>query len=67
MNLIPGPWEVMVLFFGILYLIPFWHICKKAGYSGALALLMLIPLVNLGLFYFLAFAKWPSLAELDRG
>jgi hypothetical protein len=39
---------------------PFWKICVKAGYSGWLSLLVLIPLANLVFLYFLAFSDWPS-------
>ncbi|MAL99814.1 hypothetical protein [Hydrocarboniclastica marina] len=48
-----------MLITGIILVVPFWKICKKAGYPAPLSLLVLIPLVNLGLFYFLAFADWP--------
>ena len=44
-----------------LVVVPFWRIFTKAGFPGALALLMLIPLVNLALIFFLAFANWPAL------
>lgn len=53
-----------VLFFvvwAIVLVIPFWRISTKAGFSGWLSLLMVIPLVNLVYVYFLAFARWPSL------
>lgn len=37
-----------------------WRICSKAGYSGALSLLMLIPLLgSIILLLVLAFGKWP--------
>jgi hypothetical protein len=39
-------------------LIPFWFICKKAGFSPWLTLLNVIPLGNLVLVYVLAFAEW---------
>jgi len=39
-------------------LIPFWFICKKAGFSPWLSLLNLIPPCNLVLLYILAFAEW---------
>lgn len=40
---------------------PSWRIMKRAGYSGAWALLLFVPLVNLiGMFVF-AFAEWPVL------
>ena len=45
---------------GIVLVVPFWKICKKAGFPGALSLLVLIPLVNLAFFYFLAFSTWPG-------
>src|ERR1700679_1113466 len=42
----------------ILVLIPYWFIFKKAGFSPFLALLMLVPLINFIMLYFLAFARW---------
>jgi hypothetical protein len=42
----------------ILLLIPYWFIFKKAGFSPFLAILILIPVVNLIMLYFLAFARW---------
>lgn len=49
-----------MLLMGAILVVPFWRICKKAGYPGPLGLLVLIPLVNLALLYFLAFANWPG-------
>jgi hypothetical protein len=49
-------------FFGVLLsiiaLIPYWVIFKKAGFSPFLSLLMFIPLINIVVLYFLAFARW---------
>lgn len=39
-------------------------IFSKAGYSWALGLLMLIPIVNIIMAFFLAFADWPIRREL---
>ena len=39
-------------------IIPFWFICKKAGFSPWLSLLNIVPLGNLVLIYVLAFAQW---------
>jgi uncharacterized membrane protein YhaH (DUF805 family) len=39
-------------------------IFSKAGYSWALGLLMLIPVVNIIMAFFLAFADWPVRREL---
>lgn len=52
-----------------LVIYPFWRICVRAGFPGWIALLIVVPLVNLGLLYFLAFADWPSLrggARIER-
>ena len=56
---------IFLMFFGffgalisIVVLIPYWFIFKKAGFSPFLALLMFIPLINLVMLYFLAFARW---------
>jgi hypothetical protein len=39
-------------------IVPFWFICKKAGFSPWLSLLNLIPVGNIILIYVLAFAEW---------
>lgn len=41
--------------------LPFWFICKKAGFHGALSLLMLVPVGNVILPFILAFMEWPVL------
>ncbi len=38
--------------------IPYWKIFSKAGFAGALSLLMLVPLVNLIVLYVVAFSEW---------
>ncbi len=45
-----------VVLFLIVTIIPFWPIFRKAGFSGALSLLMLIPGVNLIVLYIVAFS-----------
>ena len=51
----------------LLTVIPFWKICSKAGFAGALSLLMLIPVANIILPFYLAFAQWPVLeGEINR-
>ena len=39
-------------------IVPFWFICKKAGFSPWLSLLNIIPFGGLILWYVLAFADW---------
>ena len=50
----------------IILAIAFYRLYDKAGFSGAIGLLMLVPIVNLGVALYLAFAEWPVLAELTR-
>jgi hypothetical protein len=42
-------------------IVPFWFICKKAGFSPWLSLLNIVPAGNLILIYVLAFAEWKVL------
>ena len=62
----PGPMEMLVILFIsifalILPVIAFWKICSKAGFPGALGLLIIIPIANIILPLYLAFAEWPAL------
>jgi hypothetical protein len=50
----------------VCYIIPFWRICAKTGYPGALALLMFVPLANIILLFFLGFSKWPIERRLEK-
>jgi len=72
----PGATELLVIFFavgfgvilGVLFtVIPFWRICTKAGFPGALSLLMLVPIANIVLPFYLAFADWPALRHTGTG
>lgn len=54
-----GHWLVMLLGVAVL-LVPIWRIFSKAGFSGWLSLLMLVPLVNLIVLYVIAFSPWPA-------
>ena len=65
----PGIAEMVVILFilgfgvigALLTVIPFWKICAKAGFPGALSLLMLVPIANIILPFYIAFAEWPVL------
>ena len=62
---------ILVLVIGIpvtllVTVLPFWFICKKAGFHSALSLLMLIPIANIVLPFFLAFAEWPALKTQEQ-
>ena len=54
---------VVVIFAVVFLLVPYWRIFGKAGFPPALSLLMIVPLVNLVMIYYLAFAEWPGLKQ----
>lgn len=56
-----GP--LLMLAFAALIIVPFWFIFRKAGYSQWLGVLMVVPIVNLFMLYFLAFSDRPRLRE----
>jgi len=49
---------VIFLFFFV-FIFAWAKVFSKAGYSGALCLLMLLPAVNLITFLWFAFSEWP--------
>ncbi|RUO39084.1 hypothetical protein CWE15_10105 [Aliidiomarina taiwanensis] len=54
-----GHW-LWMLVIAIALVIPTWRICQRTGYPGVLGLLVLVPVVNLALLYFIAFSDWPT-------
>ena len=58
-----GLWLLVI---GLLLVVPFWRICQRAGFAGWWSLLILFPVLNLVLIYYLAFADWPSQSRQDR-
>lgn len=63
-SFLPGAIELMIICsMAVLGIVPFWMICSKAGFPGWLSLAILIPMLNLFLLFFLAFAEWPALKE----
>jgi uncharacterized membrane protein YhaH (DUF805 family) len=49
---------ITVFIFLPIFLIPYWRIFSRAGFSGWLALLMIVPLINLIVLYVVAFSRW---------
>lgn len=70
----PGPVAsvialVFVVAILILAVIIWWRIFKKAGYHGAMGLLMFVPVINVIVLLVFAFREWPiqkKLRELGR-
>jgi len=44
----------------------FCKICSKAGYSWALGLLILVPIANIIMAFYIAFADWPIRKEVRQ-
>jgi hypothetical protein len=55
---------LFALFATIIQIVAFCKIFSKAGFSWVLGLLMLVPIANIVMFFFLAFADWPIQREL---
>lgn len=70
---IPGVAEIVVILVvlllgvggAVLTVIPFWKICQKAGFPPPLSLLMLVPIANIILPFYIAFSPWPALEHQE--
>jgi len=68
---LPGPLEAILvlamgIFFVVAYVLPFWRIYQRLGFSPWLSMLMVITPLNIILLYYLAFAEWPAMREPTR-
>ena len=64
-----GVYQLMVLIVPITLGITIWaayKVVQRAGYPGAWAFILLVPVVNLVMLYVFAFADWPAL-QRSRG
>ena len=52
--------ELIVIASIIGFVIPFWKIFPKLGFSKWIALFMIVPIVNIGILYAVAFAPSPG-------
>ena len=43
-----------------LLVVPTWRILQRAGFNGAWALLMLVPVLGILVLWFVSFLKWPT-------
>ena len=53
----------IAVFLMLIIVLPYWKIFGKAGFSSWFSVLMVMPLVNIAMLFFLAFAEWPSLKQ----
>jgi len=56
----------VALVFIVITALVYCKIFSKAGFSWALGLLMLVPIANIVMFFYLAFADWPVHRELRQ-
>ncbi len=63
---IPELFIVVVLFASLATVVwPASRICKRVGFSPWLGLLILVPLANIFLLWFVAFSRWPAVPPSD--
>lgn len=43
----------------VVVIVPVWKILQRLGYSPYLSLLVVLPFLNIGLLYYIAFTDWP--------
>ena len=56
------------LLLSLLLIIPTWRICQRAGFSGALALFHLVPVIgSFIVMAMLAFSSWPNGEARQQG
>lgn len=59
----PTHWFIVLVMIAplmALLVVPTWRILQRAGFNGAWALLMLVPVVGLLVPWVVSFLKWPS-------
>jgi hypothetical protein len=59
---------IIILIFAVVFAIavivwPYWRIFRKAGFSPAFGFLMLVPIANIVMLFYLAYADWPALKD----
>lgn len=59
-------WLIIMLAIIVFAVIIYWKIFSKAGYSGAMGLLMFVPIANIIALCVLAFGEWPIYRELNQ-
>jgi hypothetical protein len=60
-------YAVIILVAVVAVIIPTWFICKKAGFSPWLSLLVIVPFGGLVLLYVLAFGEWKVVPAPQAG
>ena len=56
---------LIFLVFIPIVIIPYWQIFKKAGFAPALSILILIPIANIVVLYYVAFSNWRPTSQVS--
>jgi len=56
-----------LVIYAALVVVPFYQLWKRSGHNGWIALLMVVPIVNVVMLYVLAFKPWPALDDTANG
>lgn len=57
-------WHIVILLAVVFVMVyPIARILQRAGWSGWLSILWLIPIVNIIMLWVFAFGRWPTLEE----
>ncbi len=60
-SLVIGAILIAHLLFALLLIVPTWRICTRAGFSGAISLFHLVPMIgSFIVMAILAFSTWPA-------
>jgi hypothetical protein len=51
---------LVVIAMMLVVVLPAARICRRVGYPAALGILAVVPLANVVLLWFIAFAEWPA-------
>jgi heme/copper-type cytochrome/quinol oxidase subunit 2 len=63
---ISGVTIIIFLAIAVFFVFIYWRIASKAGYPGAMSLLLFIPIANLIIILIFAFSEWPIQKELNQ-
>jgi len=60
--------RLAILFIAVIWILLWWIIFKKAGYSYPflLGILMSIPFINIVMFLIFTFGEWPILSSKNK-
>ena len=62
-----GVLELMVIVgICLVVILPFWKIFSRAGFSGWLSFTQIVPILNVVVLFYVAFAEWPAHGALAR-